>query len=166
MNKEQELLDYLIENHTGKADAIHSKDLEAKFNIASCTVRRYQSTYVIPQGIREIAQDAFYRAAAIGEIVLPDSLEKIGKEAFLYCSMLTRVSGGSGLSEIGNSAFYGCENLNQVTLPVTLTKIGEQAFSRCPNLILAVYRDSYALEYCRENALKYSYTDSQDWLKD
>lgn len=127
---------------------------------------RQQSTYVIPQGIREIAQDAFYRAAAIGEIVLPDSLEKIGKEAFLYCSMLTRVSDGSGLSEIGNSAFYGCENLNQVTLPVTLTKIGEQAFSRCPNLILAVYRDSYALEYCRENALKYSYTDSQDWLKD
>ena len=43
MNREQELLDYLIENHTGKANAIHSKDLEAKFNIASCTVRRYVS---------------------------------------------------------------------------------------------------------------------------
>ena len=43
MNKELELLDYLIENHKGKADAIHSKDLEEKFNIASCTVRRYVS---------------------------------------------------------------------------------------------------------------------------
>ena len=43
MNKEQELLDYLIVNHTGKVDAIHSKDLEAKFNIASSTVRRYVS---------------------------------------------------------------------------------------------------------------------------
>ena len=43
MNKEQELLDYLIKNHTGKAYAIHSKDLESKFNIASCTVRRYVS---------------------------------------------------------------------------------------------------------------------------
>ena len=43
MNKELELLDYLIENHTGKVDAIHSKDLEEKFNIASCTVRRYVS---------------------------------------------------------------------------------------------------------------------------
>ena len=43
MNKEQELLDYLIENHKGKASAIHSKDLEEIFNIASCTVRRYVS---------------------------------------------------------------------------------------------------------------------------
>ena len=127
---------------------------------------RQQSTYAVPQGIREIARNAFYGAAAIGDIVLPDSLERIGSQAFLYCSMLTRVSGGSSLSEIGDGAFYGCENLMEVTLPVTLTKIGERVFGRCPNLILAVFRDSYAVEYCRENALKYSYADSQDWLKD
>ena len=79
--------------------------------------------------------------------------------------MLIRVIGGSGLSEIGGNAFYGRENLKEITLPVTLTMIGKQAFDRCPNLSLAVFRDSYALEYCRENALRYSYTESQDWLK-
>ena len=44
MNKEQELLDYLIENHKGKASAVHSKELEDHFNICSSTVRRYISS--------------------------------------------------------------------------------------------------------------------------
>ena len=44
MNKEQELLDYLIGNHKGKENAIHSKELETRFNICSSTVRRYVSS--------------------------------------------------------------------------------------------------------------------------
>ncbi len=43
MNKEQALYDYLIENHIGKDSAVHSKELEDKFDICSSTIRRYIS---------------------------------------------------------------------------------------------------------------------------
>lgn len=42
MNKEYiDLYEYLIANHNGKANAVHSKVLEKKFNICPRTVRKY-----------------------------------------------------------------------------------------------------------------------------
>lgn len=41
MNKEQEIYDYLVKNHTGKNNAIHSKKLEKRFGICPRTVRNY-----------------------------------------------------------------------------------------------------------------------------
>lgn len=41
MCKEQELYDYLVDNHKGKDKAIHSKLLEKHFNICPRTVRTY-----------------------------------------------------------------------------------------------------------------------------
>ncbi len=41
MNKELELLEYLMDKHIGKDKAIHSKKLEKRFNICPRTVRKY-----------------------------------------------------------------------------------------------------------------------------
>ena len=41
MEIEQKLLDYLMSNHTGRDNAIHSKALEKRFKICPRTVRRY-----------------------------------------------------------------------------------------------------------------------------
>ena len=41
MNKEQQLYDYLIKNHTGKDNAVHSIELEKRFKICPRTVRTY-----------------------------------------------------------------------------------------------------------------------------
>ena len=41
MSKEQEIYVFLVENHKGKDNAIHSKDLEKLFNICPRTVRNY-----------------------------------------------------------------------------------------------------------------------------
>ena len=41
MNKEQELYDYLIKNHVGEDNSVHSKKLEKRFGICPRTVRSY-----------------------------------------------------------------------------------------------------------------------------
>lgn len=41
MCKEQEIYDYLLENHKGKDFAVHSKELENRFKICPRTVRNY-----------------------------------------------------------------------------------------------------------------------------
>ncbi len=41
MNKEQKLCEYLMTKHIGKDNAIHSKNLEKRFDICPRTVRTY-----------------------------------------------------------------------------------------------------------------------------
>ena len=41
MNKEKDLYDYLIKHHSGRTNAVHSKELEQRFNLCPRTVRRY-----------------------------------------------------------------------------------------------------------------------------
>ena len=47
----------------------------------------------------------------------------------------------------------------------SVTEIGYGAFEDCDSLkTVIVGRDSYALTYCRENGLPYTYPDANDWL--
>ena len=41
MSKDQEIYDFLVENHKGKDNAVHSKALEKRFKICPRTVRNY-----------------------------------------------------------------------------------------------------------------------------
>ena len=42
--------------------------------------------------------------------------------------------------------------------------MGENVFEYCDNLLVTIERDSYAAEYCKENGVRYQYTDYKDWL--
>ena len=48
MNKEQQLYDYLIKNHTGKDNAVHSIELEKRFKICPRTLRICIVAYASP----------------------------------------------------------------------------------------------------------------------
>ena len=67
MNKEYvEFYVYLINNHVGEDNAIHSKDLEKKFNICPRTVRTYISN-LRKSGIPVCSNETGYWIAATPE---------------------------------------------------------------------------------------------------
>ena len=95
---------------------------------------------------------------------------KIGEAAFSNCQMLTSVTIPYGVTDIGDNAFYSCQMLTSVTLPDSVKHIGKDAFSvlkpgngsftaHIEGLTVNVPQYSYAEKYCRENGLKYVYSD-------
>ena len=99
------------------------------------------SSYVpIPEGIRQIAPNAFYENTTVNSVKLPVSLFAIGERAFMGCSALTDVGFNGGLVMIDNEAFAKCSKLKSVTTPNTLSKIGVGAFIDCPQLKSAFVR--------------------------
>lgn len=87
----------------------------------------------IPQGVTEIAEDAFEQCTAIDTITLSDSVETIGSRAFVYSSIKT-VNFGSGLKTIGMHAFSETTELKSLVLPQGLKTIEAGAFSNATAL--------------------------------
>lgn len=61
--------------------------------------------YVIPDGVEQIAEDAFSGQPYIEEILFPDSTTAIEKRAFANCSSLSKVHLGKSLKKIGIESF-------------------------------------------------------------
>ena len=66
------------------------------------------------------------------------------------------------VTSIGDSAFFYCNSLTSITIPDSVTSIGSEAFADCESLTLTVGRDSYAMQYAKENGLNYQYSDALD----
>lgn len=92
-----------------------------------------EGAYMIPAGIQEIGDYAFYESDAT-DVVFPDSLLRIGAGAFEYAFSLNRVYLPDGLIEIGFSAFNSCKGLSNISIPTSVQAIGAGAFLNCPAL--------------------------------
>ena len=75
-----------------------------------------------------IAAEAFSENG-IEEIGLPESVRYIGENAFYKCTDLTFVGLPNGLEIIDEWAFYGCSDLTSVELPDGLRRIEDFAFA-------------------------------------
>ena len=124
------------------------------------------SEYTVPQGIKCIGDRAFCWCNSLTSITVPDSVTSIGYGAFGWSESLTSVTLSDGVTSIGDWAFELCESLTSVTIPASVTSIGRGAFRGCPNLTLTLPRDSYALQYAKDNDIPYTYPDVNDWLND
>ncbi len=89
---------------------------------------------VIPEGVTEIKDYAFYNYTSLKNITIPEGVTSIGEYAFSDCSSLTSISLPDSVTSIGNSAFSSCDNLTTITIPEGVTSIGNSAFSSCDNL--------------------------------
>ena len=101
-----------------------------------------RSTYIVPDGVTEIGNDAFYRCTSLSKVQLPNGLTKIGNYAFRDCINLTEITIPDSVTSIGRFAFSGCTSLSKVDLPKNLTGIYSGVFSGCTSLAEITIPDS------------------------
>ncbi len=83
---------------------------------------------------------------------------------FSCCSSLTSITLPDSITTIGDYAFWSCTSLTSITLPDSVTTIGVGAFAKCPTtLTLTIPRDSWLVQWCEDNNLRYTYPTFLDW---
>ena len=93
---------------------------------------------VIPESFKgipvtEIGTKAF-RESALVRIVIPDSIRVIGAQAFYKSVNLKEVSMGSNVESIGDHAFRECTALEKINICDKTETIGQYAFGYCSAL--------------------------------
>ena len=74
------------------------------------------SSWHVPDSVRVIARNAFYRLGKLRHVVLPPGLEKIEEGAFVECG-LEEITFPDSLREIGPHAFVDCSRLVRADFP-------------------------------------------------
>lgn len=90
--------------------------------------------FMVPEGIKEIADGAFANCKSIKEIIISDSVKRIGVGAFYNCKALESIKMPNSIEQIGEDAFGGCTSLSSISLPNNIWFIGKRAFERCEML--------------------------------
>ena len=88
--------------------------------------------YAIPDGCKEIGEQAFLGAKNLRRVIFPKGLDSIRRIAFRDCTGLTELELPEGLTEIGKFAFTDCTGLKKIVLPSTLEIVDRGAFSYEP----------------------------------
>ena len=96
----------------------------------------------IPEGVKEIGNDAFFSAAGLTRVVIPNSVRSIGIGAFARCTNVTNFHMGTGVTNIGNGAFEQCYGVQDVVFGAGVEAIGNNAFASCTGLTNVVFSDS------------------------
>ena len=112
------------------------------------------TSFTIPDGVKMIGADAFYRNQSLQSITIPAGVEEIWEFAFSGCTKLTEVELPEGVTSIEQRAFAGCSGMTKIKLPNSLISIGGFAFSNCSNLSnVSIPKnvkkiDTYAFDSC------------------
>lgn len=90
----------------------------------------YIQKVILPEGITQLANYAFYNCTNLAEINIPANVTTIGNYCFDYCgSLSTVIFEGNALTSIGNYSFAFTTSLKAIDLPEGLTTINTAAFN-------------------------------------
>ena len=95
---------------------------------------RAETSYAVPAGVTEIAENAFTGCVKLVEVDVSDGVLEIGQAAFAESSSIAKVSLPGTLTTVYNRAFSDCTSLTEVTIPDSVTNIGAYQFSGCVSL--------------------------------
>ncbi len=113
------------------------KKMDTAWEMSGSTLVRYTGDdreIVIPDGISEIAENAFRGNKKIISVIVPNRIEKIGRRAFSGCTALQTVR-IADVHVIDIYAFSGCTSLQDVRLPDnTMSSVTYGAFKECTSL--------------------------------
>lgn len=89
---------------------------------------------IIPDGVKTIGYNAFYRCTSLKSVHIAESVTEIGNSAFDSCTSLSEISIPYKVKLIGGSAFFNCISLKSIVIPENTYYIGPYAFSCCYSL--------------------------------
>lgn len=107
------------------------------FNKDKTTLIAYRSkekSYIIPNSVTNIGDNAFWHCESLTNINIPNSVTNIGNRAFSWCESLTNINIPDSVTNIGYCAFLWCKSLTSINIPNGVTNIGKSAFSACKSL--------------------------------
>ena len=106
-----------------------------------------ETDVIVPDGIAEIKNHAFYYNTRINSIKIPSMVKDIGDGAFDGCSRLESVTfeENSQLEYIKSHTFGKCYSLESITIPSSVTGISPCAFFWCENLESVTFEEGSRL---------------------
>ena len=93
------------------------------------------TSVILPEGLKEIPDSAFYGCRNLYSVTIPESVKGIGHFAFTDCRSLEFVKIPESINSIGKNAFSDCLALSSVIIPKSITEISISTFQNCINLI-------------------------------
>lgn len=107
--------------------------------------------------------DNFLYCNALKTIYLPKSIQSIGGGTFSNCSELKYVVIPDGVTKIDAGTFYYCSHMSNIYIPASVTEIYndydnlvmDPAFEGCYFITITAPKDSYAIEFAKENNIPY-----------
>jgi hypothetical protein len=90
--------------------------------------------FVIPEGVKEIAEKAFSGCRSITSIEIPNTVTKIGRIAFQDCSSLEAAIIPDSVTELGEGAYTRCSKLSRVKLSSNIKTLEYATFAHCSGL--------------------------------
>lgn len=119
------------------SDAQASVVASSDFQTDGTKLLRYTGTaqtVSVPDGIKEIGEEAFSGNDDLIQVDLGNQVEKIDYRAFADCGSLRTVRCGNGVQDIGMGAFSNDTSLVNVSLGDQVKDIGSGAFAGCSSL--------------------------------
>ena len=92
------------------------------------------TSFVVPESVKEIGNYAFRYAANLKSIDVHDGVVSIGSHVFSECDNLKTFRIPAGVVAISVDAFWGCDNLESVELHNRVKYIRDDVFCGCPSL--------------------------------
>ncbi|WP_295086599.1 leucine-rich repeat protein [Ruminococcus sp.] len=125
---------------------------------------------ILPSGIKQIRNDAFYNCIALSSVKFNEGLTFIGQNAFTKTAItevnlpstltdagyafsgckITKASFADGATTVPSRIFQNCELLTEVSLPKTVELIGGDAFYNCKSLSKFTFHEG--LTFLGQNA--------------
>lgn len=139
---------YFLNAYTGDEDTI---TLPTDINGNEYTISYFMGGkhIVVPDGIKEIGENAFRCNRTLESIVIADSVTKIGYCAFWECNSLEYIELPSSITYIDGSSFVYCNSLKEITIPEGVTDICGYAFEHCASLETVILPESLEhIEVC------------------
>ncbi len=87
----------------------------------------------------DYAKKLYLNGKLVTELVIPEGITEIKEYAFFNCTSLTSVSIPDSVTSIGKGAFSNCKSLTSITIPKSVMSIDMNAFSNCSSLTDVYY---------------------------
>ncbi len=108
-----------------------SANEEGEFDTIALYPAGKQGEYAVAEGIKNIAEKAFYDCDGLTAITFAQGFENIGAEAFFDCDAIESIDMPDSTRDIGDRAFASCDELREFIVNTNLTYYADNAFDGC-----------------------------------